>query len=137
VAVTQKHEQRCLFNGKKDYTGKLASMDYEKVIDHISRLIDSHDYVLLLSDRSRESILIENAFRTRITGQNVKVINCDNDDLDLCSLFSLYEFTDKLIFGSFDFPPERKLRNLLDSGVATEEELINEVILGSFNGKSC
>ncbi|MDR2089459.1 MAG: hypothetical protein LBP73_08900 [Clostridiales Family XIII bacterium] len=46
-------------------------------------------------------------------------------------LYSLYAFTDKLIVGSFDLPHGRKLRNLLDAGLATEEELINDVILGA------
>jgi len=49
----------------------------------------------------------------------------------LLDLYSLYAFTDKLIIGSFDLPRGRKLRNLLDSGTATEDELINDVILGA------
>jgi hypothetical protein len=40
----------------------------------------------------------------------------------------------EIIIGSLDFPPGRKLRNLLYSGVATAAELINDVILGSVNG---
>lgn len=48
---------------------------------------------------------------------------------DLISLYCMYEFTDKLIIGSFDLPPGRKLRNLLESGAATEDMLINDVIL--------
>ena len=46
----------------------------------------------------------------------------------ILTLYSLYEFTDKLLIGSFDLPNGRKLRNLLDSGIATEEELINDVL---------
>jgi hypothetical protein len=114
----------------KDDTGKLVSLDSAKDIDSISRLMDSCDYILLLSDRSRESVRIMNVFHKLTTGLNVKVIKYDHDDLDLYSLFSLYVFNDKLIIGSFDFPSGRKLRNLLDSGIATEDELINDVILG-------
>jgi hypothetical protein len=114
----------------KDDTGELMSMDSVSAIDSISRLIDSYDYVLLLPDRSSESVRIVNAFHKMTTGLNIKVIEYDNDDLDLYTLFSLYEFTDKLIIGSFDFPPGRKLRNLLDSGIATEDKLINDLILG-------
>jgi hypothetical protein len=36
-------------------------------------------------------------------------------------IYSLYAFTDKLIIGSFDLPHGRKLRNFLDSGIATED----------------
>ena len=50
---------------------------------------------------------------------------------NILALYSLYAFTDKLIVGSFDLPHGRKLRNLLDSGIATEDELINDVILGA------
>ncbi|MDR3165269.1 MAG: hypothetical protein LBU13_06795 [Synergistaceae bacterium] len=46
-------------------------------------------------------------------------------------MYSLYEFSDKVIIGSFDEPHGRKLRNLLDSGIATEETLIDDVILGA------
>ena len=54
----------------------------------------------------------------------------------ILGLYSLYAFTDKLIIGSFDLPHGRKLRNLLDSGIAAKEELIYDVILGGNFGHS-
>jgi hypothetical protein len=108
-------------------------MDYMKIINDISDLINRHDYILLLSSNStKESILIENSFLTKTAGQNIKVLKCDSDCL---ALYSLFEFTDKLIIGSFISPSGRKLLNLLDSGVATEDDLINDVILGGINCK--
>jgi hypothetical protein len=49
----------------------------------------------------------------------------------ILTLYSLYAFIDRLIIGSFDLPPGRKLRKLIDTGIATEEELIHDVILGA------
>jgi hypothetical protein len=43
-------------------------------------------------------------------------------------LYCMYEFTDKLIVGSFDLPYCRKLRNLLNCGIASEKELVDTVI---------
>ena len=47
----------------------------------------------------------------------------------LVRLYELYEFSSKIIIGSFDAPYGRKLRNLLDSGIADEDVLIDDVIL--------
>jgi len=53
----------------------------------------------------------------------------------LTSLYSMYEFTDKLIFVSFDQPYGRKLHNLLETGIAEEKELIADIILEALHGK--
>jgi hypothetical protein len=47
----------------------------------------------------------------------------------ILELYSMYEFTGKLIIGSFDLPSGRKLRNLLACSIASEEFLIDKVIL--------
>jgi hypothetical protein len=53
----------------------------------------------------------------------------------LLILYSMYEFTDKLIFVSLDKPYGRKLYNLIETGFASEKELINEIILEALHGK--
>lgn len=53
----------------------------------------------------------------------------------LLILYSMYEFTDKLIFVSHDQPYGRKLYNLLETGIASEEELTDEIILEALHGK--
>ena len=95
--------------------------------------LDRFDYVLLLpgmDDALNERISA--AFAAKLGGCRGTVIEGRQAD-GILSLYSLYAFTDKLIIGSFDEPHGRKLRNLLDSGVAAEEELINDVILGTLN----
>lgn len=49
---------------------------------------------------------------------------------NLLTLYCMYEFTDKLIIGSFDLPYGRKANNLLDCGIASESELVDTVIYG-------
>ncbi|MDR1132649.1 MAG: hypothetical protein LBL05_00715 [Synergistaceae bacterium] len=73
---------------------------------------------------------IRAAFEVKLGERRGTVVE-GRDAEDLFALYSLYAFTDKLVIGSFDLPHGRKLRNLLDSGVATEETLINDVILGA------
>ena len=91
---------------------------------------DSTEYVLLLPhDDSRLNALLRSAFAAKLGGRRGAVVD-DDRVVPLLELYSLYAFSSKLIVGSFDLPHGRKLRNLLDSGVATEEELINDVILG-------
>ena len=46
----------------------------------------------------------------------------------LVTLYSMYEFTDRLIIGSFDLPHGRKLKNLLGCGIASGSELADAVI---------
>ena len=50
--------------------------------------------------------------------------------IGIVTLYSLYAFTDRLIICSLDLPYGRKLRNLIDSGIETEDELVNGIILG-------
>ncbi|CAM3691750.1 hypothetical protein COLU111180_03150 [Cohnella lubricantis] len=94
--------------------------------------LDEFDFVLLLPDSNGEwNNKVRTAFQAKSTGSRTVILE---GKLDLLTLYSLYEFTDKLIIGSLDLPHGRKLRNLLESGIATEEELINDVILGALNG---
>lgn len=68
-------------------------------------------------------------FTDRLDGRRAVIIKGKQAE-DLLYLYSLYAFTDKLIIGSLDLPYGRKLRNLLDSKIATEDEIINDIILG-------
>ena len=96
--------------------------------------LDNYDYILLLPDEDESlNLQIREEYETRLGHAIGTVIEGYNARL-LTMLYSLYAFTDKLIIGSFDLPHGRKLRNLLESGVATEAELISEVILGTING---
>ena len=93
--------------------------------------LDIYDYILLLPGTDAVlNELIRAAFEAKLGVYIGHVIESDSARL-ISSLYSLYEFTDKLIIGSFDLPHGRKLRNLLISGSSTEEELINDVILGN------
>jgi hypothetical protein len=97
----------------------------------ITRLIENFDYVLVLPDGdSRVNNYIRSAFGAKL-GNRCGVVVEGQEAEDLLALYSLYAFTDKLIIGSLDLPPGRRLRNLLQSGIATEEELIDDVILGA------
>ena len=94
-------------------------------------LFDSMDYVLLLpSMDDRVSDLIISAFNDKLNGRSGTIIQ-GKQAMELIGLYSVYAFTDKVIVGSFREPHGRKLLNLLNSGIATEEELINDVILGA------
>ena len=96
--------------------------------------LDNVDYVLLLPhDDERLNTLLRSAFYAKLSGRRGAVVDGEPAHV-LLGLYSLYDFTDKLIVGSFDMPFGRKFRNLLDSGVAAEEELIGDVILGAMDG---
>ena len=87
------------------------------------------DRVLLLPHENRPlNMKIRSAFENKLNGRKGTVVEGEAAR-ELVWLYSLYAFTDKLIIGSFDEPPGRKLRNLLTGGVATEDELINDAIL--------
>lgn len=58
-----------------------------------------------------------------------RVISEDMAD-SLMTLYCLYEFTDKLIIGSFELPYGRRLQNFIDCGVTTEQRLADGVIFG-------
>jgi hypothetical protein len=94
--------------------------------------LDTREFVLILPGADRATnIRVRAAFAARLGRRRGIVIESEQAANELLDLYSLYAFTDKLIIGSFDLPYGRKLRNLLDSGAATEEELINDVILGA------
>jgi hypothetical protein len=87
------------------------------------------DRVLLLPHEKRQlNRKIRSAFENKLNGRKGAVVEGEAAR-ELVRLYSLYAFTDKLIVGSFDEPPGRKLRNLLTGGFATEDELIDDVIL--------
>ena len=92
--------------------------------------LDAADYILLLPhDDTHLNAQLRAAFKEKLRNRRGTILEGRHTD-ELIALYSLYCFTDKLIIGSFDLPPGRKLRNLLNSGIATEAELINNVILG-------
>jgi len=92
--------------------------------------LDGFDYVLALPDGDRVSgVRVFSAFNAKLGARRGKVVTGEQAEA-LVRLYSLYAFADKLIVGSLDLPPGRKLRNLLGSGVATEAQLIEDVILG-------
>ncbi len=108
-------------------------------IPDVSRLygiLENTDFILALPQKdTRINMKIQDTFNKKLGGRNGLVIKGEEAE-ELLTLYSLYAFTDKLIIGSFDHPCGRKLRNLLDSGVATENEIINDVILGAMDGAS-
>lgn len=93
-------------------------------------LIHSYDYILLLPQNEKQLCdKLSAAFAHKLSGRRGLVLD-EEQSKELMTLYALYAFTDKLIIGSFDLPHGRKLRNLLDCGIATEDELIQDVILG-------
>jgi hypothetical protein len=99
--------------------------------DWLTHVLGANDFILILPDADGVAKAgIRALFIARLGSRNGILIEGELAN-DLLDLYSLYAFTDKLIIGSFDLPHGRKLRNLLDSGVATEDELINDVILGA------
>jgi hypothetical protein len=95
--------------------------------DWLQKLLSDFEFVLLLPSDDQQ---IQSAFTRKLGNRRGAVIQ-GAEARQLLSLYALYEFSDKIIIGSFDLPHGRKLRNLLDSGIATEEKLINDVILGA------
>jgi hypothetical protein len=90
-------------------------------------------FLILPHDDKNLNSKLRVAFDAKLKGRRGVILQGEQAN-DLLALYSLYAFTDKLIIGSFDLPRGRKLRNLLDSGIATEEELINDVIFGGMDG---
>jgi len=91
--------------------------------------LDRYDLILLLPETDQAlNARIRAAFEGKFGGRSITVIEGEAAR-QILTLYSLYEFTDKLIIGSFDLPYGRKLRNLLDNEIATEDELTNNVIL--------
>jgi hypothetical protein len=97
--------------------------------------IDSADFVLLLPHAEAPlNAKLRSVFASKLGNRRGTVLEGQKAN-EVLALFSLYAFTDKLIVGSFDLPHGRKLRNLLDCGAATEDELINDTILGAMGGE--
>ena len=97
--------------------------------------LNSLDYILLLPhDDKRFNASVRSAFTLKIGSRRGAVVE-GRSALEIIALYSLYNFTNKIIIGSLDLPHGRKLRNLIESGIATEYELINDVILGALNEK--
>ena len=95
------------------------------------KIPDNADYVLLLPDNdARINNRLCAAFTAKLDNRFGVIIE-GHDASVLLALYSLYAFTDKLIIGSFSEPHGRKLHNLLNSGMAAEDVLINDVILGA------
>ena len=119
------------------------SAQYENIIRKAVRYwheknLEEYDYILLLPDEDKAfSERVRAAFNVKLQRcSDISGISIDGDAaMQLVMLYSLYNFSNSVLIGSFDEPYGRKLRNLLDSGVATEDELINDVILGVMDGK--
>jgi hypothetical protein len=92
--------------------------------------LSNNDFMLILPANDALDVRIRAAFEAKLSERHGAVIEGQEAE-DLLAQYSLYAFTDKLIIGSFDLPHGRKLRNLLESGIATEEQLIDDVILGA------
>jgi hypothetical protein len=89
-------------------------------------LLETYDFVLLLPNDNK---FIRSKFETKLSNRKGMILEGEEAQ-QLLLLYSLYEFSDKIIVGSFSEPYGQKLNNLIDCGIATEEELINDVILG-------
>lgn len=97
----------------------------------IALRLEDYDFVLLLpSDDVQLNDQIKAAFERKLKGRRGAVVEGEVAR-ELLKLYELYEFSGKVIIGSFDQPYGRKLRNLLDCGIADAETLINDVILGA------
>ena len=99
--------------------------------------LDSIDHLLLLPhDDTQFNASVRSAFNLKIGSRRGAVIE-GLQALEIITLYSMYAFSSKIIIGSLDLPHGRKLRNLLDGGLATEEELVNDVLLGEIGQGFC
>lgn len=97
----------------------------------LSNNLDSYDFVLLLSaDDAAINVRFHTVFEQKLNGRRGAVIEGEAAQ-ELLQLYEMYEFSSKIIIGSFDAPYGRKLRNLIACRVANEDVLINDVILGA------
>lgn len=95
------------------------------------RKLDDYDFILILPNKdSKLNTRIRTAFEQKLNGRSGEVIE-GTAARELVRLYELYEFSGKVIIGSFNEPYGRKLRNLIDCGIADEGVLINDVILGA------
>ena len=96
--------------------------------------IYSFDFVLVLPESNAElNKKIETAFIAKLNGRKGYIAQGE-EAKEILELYSLYEFSNNIIIGSFDKPHGRKLQNMLNCKIANEETLINDVILGAMNG---
>jgi hypothetical protein len=96
--------------------------------------IYSFDFVLVLPESDANlNKKIETAFMSKLNGRKAHIARGEEAN-EILGLYSLYEFSNNIIIGSFDKPYGRKLQNMLDCKIASEEMLINDVILGAMNG---
>jgi hypothetical protein len=112
----------------------------------LERRLDEYDIVLLLphADAELNGFMLR-ALRARLGRGGLRAVVLAvaaveesplyetepiSDDISQCilTLYSMYAFTSRLIVGSFTQPSGRKLKNLLDSGVATALELADTVV---------
>ena len=91
-----------------------------------NNLYDFDFVLLMLSDNT----ILQSMFTSKLHNRKGTIIHGEEAKLLLC-LYSFYEFSNNLIIGSLALPFGRKLYNLIDCGIATEEEIINDVILGA------
>lgn len=92
--------------------------------------LDGYSHVLALPNpEDAFSRRLLNAFNTKQEAIDGRAVVLQTGVEELVALYSTYEFTDKLIIGSLDFPHGRKLRNLLNCGIATEDELIELLLM--------
>ena len=100
----------------------------------VNSYISHYDFILVIP--STEPVCFSSrlrlVFNAKLGLRSGVVIDGQQAD-ELIELYSLYAFSGKIIVGSIDLPHGRKLRNLLKSGIATEDELIDDVILGVMN----
>jgi len=100
----------------------------------IDNNIYSFDFVLVLPESNAElNKKIEAAFFAKLNGRKGYMAK-GKEAQEILDLYSLYEFSNNIIIGSFDKPYGRKLQNMFNCKIASEETLINDVILGDMNG---
>jgi hypothetical protein len=96
-----------------------------------NKRLDDYAFVLLLPDENNElNSRIRDAFEQKLKGRSGVVVEGELAR-ELVHLYELYEFSGKIIVGSFDKPFGRKLNNLLDCGITNMQTLIHDVILGA------
>jgi len=90
--------------------------------------------ILVLPESNAElNKKIETAFIAKLNGRK-GYIAYGEEAKEILNLYSLYEFSNNIIIGSFDKPYGRKLQNMLNCKIASEETIINDVILEAMNG---
>lgn len=96
---------------------------------------EGDEFVILVLPESNAELnkKIETAFIAKLNGRKGYIAQGE-EAKEILNLYSLYEFSSDIIIGSFDKPYGRKLQNMLNCKIASEETLINDVILGAMDG---